>query len=280
MWALASDARCTAKGAGASCVDDTTPSAVRCCADVVVVQGSDCDEVVAENLCALPGVTVTLGGEVETATNRPTTYSGSGRAGQGFRGGQATSVVDDTHEPSSWTDAPFGDCASCDEQLFLTVDLGTNYPVTGVTIWHYYGDTRAYCSQKVAVSQSGAFQGEEVVVYNTGTSYGEQETETGNTIVFERTVARFVRHWSSRSTSNTGVHFMEIDVIGAPADDRDRERSREIERDRERSREIESETETERDRERQRETDRDRERQRETERDRETDRVRDRAARS
>ena len=208
------DARCTAKGAGAHCVDDETASAVRCCADAVVVHGSDCDEVVAQNLCALPGVTVTLGGEVETATGRPTTYSGTGNVGQGFRGGQPASLVDDIHDPSSWSDAPFGDCASCDERLFLTLDLGTNFPLTGVTIWHYYGDTRAYCSQKVAISQSSDFAGEEVVVYDTGTGFGAEETETGNSIAFDRTVARFVRHWSSRSTANTGVHFMEIDVIG------------------------------------------------------------------
>jgi len=28
--------------------------------------------------------------------------------------------------------------------------------------------------------------------------------------------ARYVRHWSGRSTSNSGVHFMEIDVYGLP----------------------------------------------------------------
>ena len=172
-----SDTRCTAKGAGSRCIDDETPSAVRCCADAVVVHGSDCDEITAQNLCALPSVTVTLGEEVETATGRPTSAGG-------FLGGQAASLVDDIHEPESWADAPHGDCATCDVQLFLTVDLGNNYPIMGVTIWHYYGNTRAYCGQKVAISQSGVFQGEEMVVYDTGTDFGAPETETGNSIAF------------------------------------------------------------------------------------------------
>ena len=28
--------------------------------------------------------------------------------------------------------------------------------VTGITIWHYYGNDRAYCNQRVATSATGA----------------------------------------------------------------------------------------------------------------------------
>eukprot|EP01044_Picomonas_judraskeda_P013968 COSAG03_NODE_2173_length_3048_cov_3.062733_4_plen_101_part_01 len=71
-----------------------------------------------------------------------------------------------------------------------------------------------YCSQKVALSTTGLFQGEEVVVYDTGSEYGAVETAAGNSIAFEQTSARYLRHWSGRSDRNSGIHFMEIDVYG------------------------------------------------------------------
>lgn len=83
------------------------------------------------------------------------------------------------------------------------IDLGANFPIIGATIWHYHGDTRRYCSQKVALSTTGLFQGEEVVVYDTGLDYGELETDSGNTMAFDHTIARYVRHWSGRSDQNT-----------------------------------------------------------------------------
>ena len=53
--------------------------------------------------------------------------------------------------------------------------------------------------------------------YDTGAEYGEPETESGNSIVFESTVTRYVRHWSGRSDRNTGIHFMEMDIYGLGA---------------------------------------------------------------
>ena len=96
----------------------------------------------------------------------------------------------------------------------MTIDLGNDYMVSSVTIWHFYGDTRAYCNQKLAFSVSGAFSGEEDVVWETGTAYGPPESADGNSISFDLTVTRYVRHWCGRSTANGGVHFMEIDVYG------------------------------------------------------------------
>lgn len=55
------------------------------------------------------------------------------------------------------------------------------------------------------------------MVYDTGVEYGELETDGGNSIAFDQTIARYVRHWSSRSDRNTGIHFMEIDIYGLAA---------------------------------------------------------------
>jgi hypothetical protein len=199
-----------------NCMDgETGTAATRCCADVRI--GEPCGEDVAENLCQMPHVSVTVGTEVDTLTDMPV-RSGSVRDG-GFRQPVANPdmIVDRSHEPGEWTTSPNGDCATCATRLYLTVDLGALYPLSGVTLWHYHGDARAYCAQKVALSTTGAFTGEEVVVYDTGLAYGGVEAEHGNTIAFDQTAARYVRHWSGRSTRNTGIHFMEIDIYGIAA---------------------------------------------------------------
>jgi hypothetical protein len=84
-----------------------------------------------------------------------------------------------------------------------------------VSLWHYYGDTRQYCGQKVALSTTGAFNGEEVVVLpDTGLDFGPPESIDGNAVTFDLVSARYVRHWSGKSDRNSGIHFMEIDVYG------------------------------------------------------------------
>ena len=169
-----------------------------------------------ENLDQLPGVTVTLGTTVETDSDLPVPPGDSRCASQGcgFRGGSPSTIVDMSHAPGEWTSSPYGDSPDCSTRLYVTVDLGMIYPVDGVTIWHYHGDDRSYCGQKVAVSATGQFTGEEIVVFDTGLEYGPTETEHGNAIAFDTTAARYVRHWSGRSDRNTGIHFMEMDVYG------------------------------------------------------------------
>ena len=134
--------------------------------------------------------------------------------GPGVSGDDPSSFVDGVHTPGEWTTSPQGSVADCTQSLYITLDLGGYHMVSGVAVWHFYGNERSYCGQKIALSTTGAFAGEEVVVYDTGVEYGPTETADGNTIMFDATTAQFVRHWCSRSTSNAGVHFLEIDVYG------------------------------------------------------------------
>ena len=137
-------------------------------------------------------------------------------------GGQAERLIDMVHNPADWTVSPhnsgrldsenaFHDCL---HSLYVTVDLLQNSPITGVTVWHFHGDPRQYCNQKIALSTTGAFAGEEDVVYETGPEYGPPESIEGIPRTFPPTEARYVRHWCGRSTANTGVHFLEMDVYG------------------------------------------------------------------
>ena len=80
---------------------------------------------------------------------------------------------------------------------------------------------RQYCNQKVATSTTGDFIGEEYVAYETGEGYGPPETPAGTepfagqSIPFAAPqIARFVRHWSGKSSVDNTVHFLEMDVQG------------------------------------------------------------------
>ena len=162
------------------------------------------------------------------------TCTGCDRHSNDDVGGAAT-TIDGDHSPGTWTSSPHSSHPTCATQAYVTIDLGAPQSLTGVTIWHYYGNSRAYCSQKLAISDSGAFAGEEVVVYDTGTcsgwcsfpivcdggtsgdctpdNYGPTETADGNIFTWAPQSGQYVRHWSSRG-QNAGVHFMEIDVYG------------------------------------------------------------------
>merc|ERR1711964_568466 len=80
--------------------------------------------------------------------------------------------IDMDHSPGAWTSSPHAGADTCATQAYVNIDLGAPHSLSGVTIWHYYGNQRAYCSQKIALSMSGEFEGEETVVYDTGTCSG------------------------------------------------------------------------------------------------------------
>ena len=133
--------------------------------------------------------------------------------------GDWSHLVNGLIESSEWTQTPSGVAASCSDQLYVTVDLETTVMISSVSIWHYYGDQRRYCGQKVAVSATGEFRGEETVVYNTGLSYGPPETPTGHVIDMTAIPGRFIRHWCSRSTASLDVHFAKLSVHAYPISD-------------------------------------------------------------
>merc|ERR1740117_926242 len=180
------------------------------------------------NLDQLPGVSAILGngvgagGTVYTADDTEIPDGECHAFGCGFHAqhgsdaaAQAPLLIDNDHSPGSWSASPNGDSNDCSTRIYATVDLGAIYALSGVTIWHYYGNDRAYCSQRVAVSITGNFNGEEYEVYNSGDGEnGPPEAVEGNAFTFSETMAQFVRHWCSRSTSNGGIHMMEIDVYG------------------------------------------------------------------
>ena len=149
--------------------------------------------------------------------------------------------IDTLHTPAFFESSPYAGLNTCATSAYITIDLGTPYLTTGATVWHYYGDERAYCNQKVAISASGEFAGEETVVYDTGScsgyctgfpiscenaeagdcsveNYGPTEVPDGNVLGWDAEEARYIRHWSSRNNWNVGVHLLEMDVYGYSID--------------------------------------------------------------
>ena len=116
------------------------------------------------NLDQMDGVTAVLGTTVFTANDTVVPDDQCHDFGCGFHAQwgstpeqQAPLLIDNDHSPGSWAASPNGDSNDCSTRLYATVDLGQLYMVSGVTIWHFYGSDRAYCSQKIAVSATGDF---------------------------------------------------------------------------------------------------------------------------
>ena len=97
----------------------------------------------------MPGVTVTVGNEVDSVTDAIVRTGLMRPDGTTLDGGfvldpipDPSTVIDRSHAPAEWSTSPNGGCATCATRLYVTIDLGTNYPLTGVTLYHYHGCVR------------------------------------------------------------------------------------------------------------------------------------------
>eukprot|EP00961_Rhodomonas_salina_P207418 2799772-Rhodomonas_salina.1 len=91
---------------------------------------------------------------------------------------------------------------SCSVYTEIIIDLGSRRAVTEITYYPYYGESRSYCTQSIAVSTTGAFAGEETGLFSCGT-YAEcgAETESGRTGAISGSVlAQYIRIRCGRNT--------------------------------------------------------------------------------
>ena len=51
--------------------------------------------------------------------------------------GIAANLIDGSHAADEWTLAPNGNVGSCEESLYVTIDLGAVYTINSATVWHY-----------------------------------------------------------------------------------------------------------------------------------------------
>merc|ERR1712235_229050 len=92
------------------------------------------------------------------------------------------SAVNGVIDPERWKSKPHGVVGSCQvEPIWIELDLGVSKNIDKVILWHWFGDERSYCGQKVDISADGETW---TTVWDTGSSYGPPEWVNGHTIKF------------------------------------------------------------------------------------------------
>ena len=79
-----------------------------------------------------------------------------------------------------------------------------------VVIWHWYIDSRVYNDTKTAVSETGNFSGEELVLFGSKKENTYAGTPEGHVLEFEPTLVRYIRDWANGSNVNVDTHWIEI----------------------------------------------------------------------
>ena len=108
---------------------------------------------------------------------------------------------------------------------YVQFDLGACYDLSGIWLWHYYGDGRKYRDVVIQVSNDPAFKTGVTAVYNNdtdnsaGRGFGNKseyaETSAGLNIPFSNLNARYVRFYSNGSNMNSNNHYVEIEIYGS-----------------------------------------------------------------
>jgi len=103
----------------------------------------------------------------------------------------------------------------------IVIDLGQNYNLTQVKVWHYFADARTYHDVIVQLSTVSNFSSLTTVFNNdtnnsagqgTGSQAEYAESSAGKTITFSAVSARYIRLWSNGSTANTYNHYVEVEA--------------------------------------------------------------------
>jgi hypothetical protein len=150
-----------------------------------------------------------------TASSEPFNVARSASVHGSFSSAAWSLVNNGVHALYEVGRSPRANVSGCSERQHVTLDLQREMMLDSVTLWHRYEPPGIrYCGQAVAVSLTGAFTGEEIVVYNTYSSYGPPETPGGNRVTFTAVAGRFVRHWCSGSTQDMSAEFLEVAAHG------------------------------------------------------------------
>jgi hypothetical protein len=109
----------------------------------------------------------------------------------------------------------------------VTIDLGTRHNIYAVVVWHYHGEARVYFDVIVQVSDDADFITDVKTIFNNdddnsaGLGIGKDmnyvETAEGKLIDAKGVEGRYVRLYSSGSSSNDLNHYIEVEVYGIPA---------------------------------------------------------------
>ncbi len=140
----------------------------------------------------------------------------TGAAISGLVAGQSARVNDGVIAPGAEAAA-----ALTGEHALL--DLGGQYYVGGLTVWHAFGDGRRYRDVVFELADNPAFTDSTIVFNNdadnslglgAGTDAMYEESSAGKQVLFAPVPARYLRLWSRGNTVNDASHLTEVEVYG------------------------------------------------------------------
>jgi len=110
---------------------------------------------------------------------------------------------------------------------WVQIDLGTEYALNAILIWHYHSQARVYRDVVVQASNDKDFVTGVTAVFNNdhdntaGLGIGRDkeyiETNEGRLVDPKGAKARYIRLYSNGNTSNDMNHYVEVEVYGNPA---------------------------------------------------------------
>lgn len=110
---------------------------------------------------------------------------------------------------------------------YVQVDLGAEYEIYAILVWHYHGEERVYHDFIVQVSSGPEFGEEDTKViynndYDNSSTMGKGkdneyiESYEGRLVDAKGVKGRYVRLYSNGSTSSKANHYIEVEVYGKP----------------------------------------------------------------
>ena len=110
----------------------------------------------------------------------------------------------------------------------VTIDLGAQYDIYAILLWHYHKQARVYSDVVVQIADDPDFITNVRTLFNNdldnsaGLGIGNDmhyvETAEGKLIDAKGHQARFVRLYSKGNSSNELNHYIEVEVFGKPAE--------------------------------------------------------------
>jgi len=111
---------------------------------------------------------------------------------------------------------------------YVQIDLGAEYNIYAIVIWHYHKEPRVYHDVVVQACSDPDFITDVKTVFNNdydnsaGLGLGEGkkeriETNEGHLIDSKGVKGRYVRCYSNGNTTNDLNHYIEVEVYGKPA---------------------------------------------------------------
>jgi hypothetical protein len=109
----------------------------------------------------------------------------------------------------------------------VTIDLGAEYDIYAILLWHYHKQPRVYFDVVVQVADDPDFITNVKTLFNndidnssglgSGSDMHYVETAEGKLIDARGVRARYVRLYSNGNSSNELNHYIEVEVFGKPA---------------------------------------------------------------